>query len=423
MSTTPSTRGTVRIIGAGFSGLTVAYFCVRQGLQVEVIEQNSEVGGLIKSVRMPWGLVESAANGVLNSALFEEISAAIGIELVSSSPQSRKRYILREGRPRRWPLSLLESLGALWRFIVAGWTRGGRKPQAMESVGEWGTRVFGAPFARRMLGAALQGIYASDENSLSASLILSRFFRSGAPRTKSPKPKMYGTVAPREGLGSFLVALRGWLERQGVVFRLGEPVRRLELSTEVLTVVATSADQAATLVRPTHPELAGLLDQIEMVPIVSVAMAYPSSAAKLPGFGCLFPRSEGYEVLGILFNTSIFPHRGPLAGDGVTETWIFRRHDAILDRTSDEELLRLIRTERARFYGEDVAPLAFRITRWPRALPHYNLRLEQLLPKLALELERSGLWLHGNYLGALSLAKILERSRDLGSALAKEASK
>ena len=59
---------TINVVGAGFSGLTTAYFLTKCGFKVRVFEKTDRAGGLIRTIRSAHGLVETAANGLLNSA-------------------------------------------------------------------------------------------------------------------------------------------------------------------------------------------------------------------------------------------------------------------------------------------------------------------------------------------------------------------
>ncbi len=76
--------------------------------------------------------------------------------------------------------------------------------------------------------------------------------------------------------------------------------------------------------------------------------------------------------------------------------------------SSDEEVLRIIMTERQRLFAIDEKPVGYKITRWPNAIPDYSIKLERLLPRLK-EFE-SNTVLIGNYLGNIGLAKILEQA-------------
>src|SRR6266849_1698016 len=147
---------TITVVGAGFSGLATAYFLTKQGLKVRIIEKTDRAGGLIKTIRTPHGLIETAANGLLNSARLEAMCADIEVPLLATRRAGRKRFIFR-GRPKQIPLDPSEILKLAWRF-----TRNVIKlrPQQFETIGEWGSRVVGEGATDYLLTPALGGIYA-----------------------------------------------------------------------------------------------------------------------------------------------------------------------------------------------------------------------------------------------------------------------
>src|SRR2546430_11582742 len=100
---------TITVVGAGFSGLTTAYFLTKFGFTVRVIEKSDRPGGLIRSVRTGHGLVETAANGLLSSARAEAMCADIGVPLVITRREGRRRFIYR-GKPKQVPLTIGDML-------------------------------------------------------------------------------------------------------------------------------------------------------------------------------------------------------------------------------------------------------------------------------------------------------------------------
>jgi oxygen-dependent protoporphyrinogen oxidase len=103
----------VKVIGAGFSGLVSAYYLLKAGFAVEIFEATSRAGGLINSIDCEWGLVETAANGLLNSVEVESLFEDIGARLAPTLKIAKKRYVFRQERARRWPLSVSASLRIL----------------------------------------------------------------------------------------------------------------------------------------------------------------------------------------------------------------------------------------------------------------------------------------------------------------------
>ncbi|HKW00793.1 MAG TPA: FAD-dependent oxidoreductase, partial [Vicinamibacterales bacterium] len=112
----------VRVIGAGLSGLATAWYLSEGGASVEVIEAAARPGGLLQTHQLREGLVESAARGFTSSDRATALFAAAGVEACATLPESRRRFIFRHGRPRRWPLSPVETIGAAARAATA-WVR------------------------------------------------------------------------------------------------------------------------------------------------------------------------------------------------------------------------------------------------------------------------------------------------------------
>src|SRR5262245_51892771 len=96
---------TITVVGAGFSGLTTAYFLTKQNLKARIIEKTDRAGGLIKTVHTQHGLIETAANGLLNSRQLEAMCADIAAPLIPTRSEGRKRFIFR-GKPKQVPLKL-----------------------------------------------------------------------------------------------------------------------------------------------------------------------------------------------------------------------------------------------------------------------------------------------------------------------------
>jgi protoporphyrinogen oxidase len=193
-----------------------------------------------------------------------------------------------------------------------------------------------------------------------------------------------------------------YLDRTGVEFVFNHNV---QIEPGEPAIVCTSARGAAECLAGVAPQLSESLRQIEMMPVVTATCQYDPAAAKLQGFGCLFPRSEGFRARGVLFNECIFAGRGPAH----SETWIF---GGALDRSivglSDPELIKLIATERERLYGEHHEAIGIHLTSWPQALPHYSIDLERILTELPAP--PANVALAGNYLGRIGLAKLIERA-------------
>src|SRR5437870_5121048 len=289
---------TIKVVGAGFSGLTTAYFLVKRGFKVKILEKTCRAGGLIETIQTDYGLVEKAANGILNSAKLEAIVADIGVPLQSTRREGRKRFIFR-GRPRQLPLRTSEVLKVGAR-VVANATN--LKPRPLESIAGWGQRIAGSGATDYLLTPVLGGIYAGDPMRLSASLIFGKTTLPNHLRTNRPaKGKMHGTVAPPRGMQQLTDALREWLEQSGAEFVFNRDLNA-EGNSDGPMAVCLAANATAEYLSRIAPEVSEQLRGIEMLSLVTVTSFYGDEAARVNGFGCLFPRDQGFRARGVLFN-------------------------------------------------------------------------------------------------------------------------
>lgn len=420
----------VTVIGAGFSGLVAAWVLSRKGYRVTVIEKRSGPGGLIGTLDLDGCKVETAANGLLCSKLVEELFEDSGVPIVAARSAARRRYLWVGGKVSRWPLGIVSSLrmllGGLFILILKGF-----RPKKEESLQSWGTRAFGRRFSDQVLATGVWGIFAAPAETLSATLVTNRLYRSKDEYGYNKPGKLRGTVSAAGGMGQLILGLRSTLESRGVKFQFdvdgAAAVRELlespDENSSKQIVVATSASQAAELLSafPIFSVHVKKLKQISMLSLLSVGIHF-SKPAKRQGFGTLFSQDVDVGgandgILGALQNSVIFSGR---CKEGTSsETWILggKDHGDRYLTFSDDELLALVLAKRRKILGEDEPQvLNFRVTRWPAAIPHFGKNLETVQIELG---KPVGLVvLFGNYLGELGLRSILEQAELLPLKLA-----
>jgi oxygen-dependent protoporphyrinogen oxidase len=386
----------IQIIGGGFCGLALSYFFSKRGFTVRLVEKQETLGGMISTRKHSQGLVETAANAVLSNAVVERVATDLGLTLVPTLPAAKRRFIFRD-RPKRWPLSVAASLKFSKVILQFLRRREALRPQPRETIRQWGTRILGQEITEYLLIPALTGIYAGDADRLSASLILGRFFT----RQRLPKGKLKGSVAPSGGMGEWITAFAQHLQQNG-----GSIEREPDFSWP--TVFAVPAHELAGYAAQV-PELARLTAQIEYLPLVTATLFFPDRAPKLSGFGCLFPRKEGIRALGMLCNHAIFPQR---CFQGFSETWISGGAvDPGILNLNDHELVESLMMDRFKLFPSSLDPEHWEICRWPKAIPHYTVELEEIVETLtARNFRENQCALFGTYLGDLGLARILPRA-------------
>lgn len=392
---------TVHVIGAGLSGLATAWYLCEAGARVRLIEATRRAGGLIQTRHVPEGLVEEAAPALTWGAPAEALFGAAGVPPFFAIERSKRRYIFRDGRPTRWPLTPLETVTAAARFGRA-WIGRQARPRASESVAAWGNRVLGSSTVTWLLAPALQGIYASPPEALSASAIFDK------KRTKR------GTLAaPPLGMRQLIDGLQNALYARGVTIEFGDPVKQLDRN--VPTAICTDAPAAARLLALDAPVLATALSRIKMVSLVTVTAFFDPRADDVRGFGVLFPRSSGVEALGALFNADIFAARSALR----SETWIYGDLVAAALPGNDVEALARVIADRAVLTGRSASPRAGYVTRQWNALPVYDAAV--LEAAAALRQLPSWLAIVGNYLGRLGASSLIEGAAEAAVRLTAEA--
>ena len=406
------------VIGAGISGLLAAYELDKRGYQVTLIEANRRSGGLLRTDRNRFGMAEAAANSLLGSPAVLELCAELGVELVPVRKESRARYILREGKMRKFPLSVGEAAGV---FARAAFARAGNHADILD-LKTWGTTHLGSRAVEYLLTPFVRGIYGVQPQELG---LLAAFPSLLVPSGKTllgtmvkrrfahgkKKAKSAGMVAPKQGMDDLVMKLEQRLEKSlGARFIKGTPLQGLpKASNVVLTVPAYCA---AKFFVDDFPRLAEKLDGVEYTPLVSATAFVECNALTKPvhGVGVLLPANENRNCLGVLFSSSSFPERvvdetryasfTMMIGGSAKPEWA---------GATDEQIRMLVQQELSAIVGlrGEVSDLI--INRWPRAIPRYSTDLPRVW-QTARETwcATPGRILFGNYTGQVSMRGMIE---------------
>ena len=394
----------IAIIGGGVGGLVAARALVRAGFDAQVLEAGPRPGGVVATSAVDGYVREHGASSFLGGPPSGALALCreLGVEVDKASPKARTRWIYLDGKLRALPsspVSLVTSDLLTWRGKLALFGEPFRAAGsgAEESVHAFAARRFGAEAARAIFAPFVTGIYAADAHAISfpagfpklAALdarggmvrgMLAQAMRGLAGRLRGARAATTprGMWAPRGGVGALAGALAGEL---GARLRLSAPVARIEPTDRGVVidgerwdgaVLAVPAEDAAGLV--SSPDLANRLAVFHRAPMALAFLGYPAAAVPKAsnGFGFLVAQGENVRVLGVVFESTVWPGRAP-DGHVLLRCIYGGGRDPEATRLDDAALLDQARRDVGAVLGVDAAPSHASVVRWKRGVAQYGL--------------------------------------------------
>ena len=433
----------VAIIGAGITGLTVAFYLKRRGVPVTVYEGSGRVGGVIQSTRKDGFLAENGPNTLLEtSPKITQLIRDAGLEnrRLNTDPAAEARFVVRYGRPIQMPGApfgffgtKLFTAGAKLAVLREPFVKP-RRDGVEESIAQFVVRRFNQEFLDHAIDALVAGIYAGDPYKLSlphafprlkalednyGSMIKGQIF--GA-RDRKKSGEVARSRAPKVSFDEGLQVLTDTLAAQlGDAVKLNAPVKRLTKLDDGWRVTTASGEAehstvvyCGTAYRLAELEitsrtgqaigLSGLAD-IRHPPVASVVLGFRREDVSHPcqGFGMLIPKVEGFKILGTIFSSALFPDRAP-AGHVLLTSYVGGERQPELAQLPAEQLVELVTTDLKPLLGVRGKPVFTYTAFWPKAIPQYNVgygRFKELLA--GTETAMPGLYFAGHYRDGVSL--------------------
>jgi protoporphyrinogen/coproporphyrinogen III oxidase len=451
-----STQVQALVVGAGISGLTTAYALKKSGVSTLLFEASSRPGGVIQTLHRDGFLIECGPQSFSGNASLTAICKDLGQldQRIFADPKA-PRYILLDGKLKNVPMGP----GILASSFLAGGTRfallrdllgTSHPPPSDESVADFVRRKFSPALLDRLAGPFVSGIYAGDPEKLSlraafpilheAETAKGSVLRGAFALRKERKAKQGNTPAEKSTLQSFrdgnealiralarnlgdhlfyevgvtaVDALDPGHEAKAPRFHVTLHTQRGEERIEAeRLVLAIPPDAAGRVLSRLNPEFEAQLGAIDFAAAGVVSLGYRKADVghSLAGFGFLVPRSSGLNVLGTVWNSSLFPGRAPEEYALLTSFVGGATNPGVLQR-SPEELISLVHREIAPLLSIRNSPVFSNVTVWPRALPQYNVgHIARLAAVETLRAGFPGLHLVGNYLHGPALGACVEQA-------------
>jgi oxygen-dependent protoporphyrinogen oxidase len=458
----------VIIVGAGISGLAIAYRLqqLAPSVEITVLEQRDRPGGTVWTERRDGFQIEIGPNGFLDSkastlTLCRDVGLAEAL-VPASDAASRNRYLFLEGRLRPLPGGLMPFLRSdllSWRgkinFLAERFRRP-RRDNTDESIDAFARRRAGDEVADVFADALVTGIHAGDPALLSMPAAFPRLWdlegrygsvvkglarsarqrRAEARARGEPPPKTGKLWSLRPGLRQLIETLRDRLARAPV---LGVAVRRIERSdtgdgdsrlwtvagegsdcwTADAVVLACPAYQQAAMLADLDRELADRVGGIAYNRVAVIALGYRQAdvPGSLDGFGYIAPQRTRRDVLGVQWCSSTYPARAP-AGMVLLRAMAGGWHRAEVVGWDDTRLLDAVRAELRVAMGIAAPPAFHHIARWDRAIPQYHLgHLERVAWIEDRSARYPGLVLAGNAYHGVALNDCTEQAEAIAKRL------
>ncbi len=394
------------IIGGGITGLSAAFAAMRLGEEVTLFEPQ-QFGGVIKTHVQHGYTLELGPNVLVDKGELGALLADLDLQNQIIYPRvARYRQLVWTSSgiyevPKsftafcRTPLLTLgDKLKLPFRFLRPGLLR---PRNGDESVREFFSKLLSRRALESIVDPVLKGIYGGDIERLSARSLFPGLWASAsqgdslreylrqrrAQRRCAGAPKIF---VLRHGMTSLVNALQARLEKTVQLVR--EPVQELRreggefivqsfsqtVSSEQV-VIATSGGHTGRYLKTLLPQLAVRFNDIEYASLAVVHAAIDreklyTNPLFRDAFGILFPAGLEDGVLGVMFNSELFPHVAPPGKHLLTICLGGREHPELAD-VSLEKLRERSQVILEKFLGiKNAEMLSAHV--WPKAIPQYD---------------------------------------------------
>lgn len=415
----------VVILGGGISGLAAAWYCKQklgEAVEITLLERTGRLGGWIQTLQHEDFLFElgprscrSYGNGAATLRLIEELG--LQADIIAGSKASRRRFIYTRQQLQplpQGPLSFLFS--PLARPLIRPLLREWWKPRGTEeeSIDSFFKRRLGSYAAEMFIDPLVAGIFAGDSSQLSMNACFPQIYQweqehgsilKGMLRSKRPTAqhksafvdawRKQGIFSLRRGMQQLVDTLR---TRVDADVRLGCEAASLEAVPEGVVVHTAcgeriEADQVIACLPA--PALARLLPSSEtwfpsqrMASVAVVCCGYREHVLAHKGFGYLIPSSERERLLGVVWDSSVFPEHNQSRGETRLTCMIGGEHMADFASQSADDFIAMAREGLERHLGIARQPDAVTIKLATHAIPQYTLGHTQRVAQATLGLQQ-----------------------------------
>ncbi|MDZ7695204.1 MAG: protoporphyrinogen oxidase [Balneolaceae bacterium] len=425
----------------------------KKGLSISLFEKNGEPGGVIKSKQEQEWLLEGGPNTIMaRSEQLWNLIDQLGLndQIVQTGKEASRRYIVKDGRPTPLPQSLMQfaktdllSISAKFRLFKEPFIE---KGDSLESIADFFERRLGTEVVDYAVNPFVAGIYAGDPKKLSIRHTLSKVYEleqkygsiiKGAVKSRgNSKPK---SAKSRHGLISFKKGIQQLPKALGE--KLGDNIHyecpissfkrrenRWTLSSadeifsgfDALLYTAPLHQLSPIVIQMEKARLVSQLNSMPYAPVAIVSLGFPIDQIEhsLDGFGMLVPEVEPFNILGVLFSSSLFQGRAPQDHALLTCFAGGQRNPEHVN-LPDDRLIKMVTDDLDQLLGCSGEPVFSSIHHWKKAIPQFGLNHQNYLDLMEeLETANPGFYMTGNFRREVSVPGCIEQAYETAGRIA-----
>ncbi len=413
----------VVIFGAGISGLSLAWFLKKKfksSIDLTIIEKDSYSGGYIKSLKKAGFLFElgprscrTAGNGVKTLQLIEDLN--LTKEVVVASPFAKKRYVYLDQRMEQAPgsfFSLFKSplTKGLFKALIFDLFGKYKSSDDDPSIHEYASKKFSPEIADNLFDPLTSGIYAGNISKLSfkscfpylhelenahGSLIWGMFLNKKkineifSPFVKNLKKHKIFSL--KNGMQTLTDVLSKELKGHILFSAEIENLRILNDSTKIFlkNKEVIHADYVFSSLSPHDlktllPEgkMKEILTEFHSTSVAVVSLGFKKDVLKTKGFGYLIPSKEKEDILGVVFDSSVFNQQNRKADETRLTVMLGGSHMRDFERKTEDDFLKMSKNALVKHLGIKDVPDVSHVYIAKNAIPQYLVGHGERLQKL-----------------------------------------
>lgn len=410
------------ILGAGISGLALAWFLRKKfghDVDLTILEKSPRIGGWIQSIEKENFLFDlgphscrSTGSGQGALKLIEELN--LQDQVIAADSSARNRFVLTGGEFKPLPTTLFSFLfSPLMRGVLpALWHDWRTVPHiggVDESIFSFISRRFNRDIADRLMDPLTSGIYAGNIRELSVQscfpvlyqweqefgsvvrgLLATRKQKTEAVSPFVKQMQRHPLFSFKEGMETLPRALKYHLDKD---IELSCSVKTLHFLKEKIDVElcdqrvltadyvfsALPAHALAPLLSSSLPELAQTIGSIDSTSVAVVNLGYRKEMLKQKGFGYLVPSNAKEDILGVIWDSSVFPQQNRSKTETRLTVMLGGTHRPDLCVLDHADLLKVALKTISRHLNINLQPDAVSIYVARSAIPQYRVGHPQKL--------------------------------------------